>query len=301
MPAYRLAASAAAVSLLAAALGTPAYATGGTTGRGGASTAAVLRAGLDVSLLNKSVRVPLDSTLNAVKAPADADKTALTVTLNGVDHGRPVNIARATAATARATADKRTAEGYANLTHATVHVPGLRTLPLVELDGVTSKAVCAAGKRPTAASNLGGSVTVLGKRVTVTTGGTTNVKVPGVGTVRLDLSRTSTTSRTAAAAALDLKIEVNPLKLNVAEVSGRVTLAEATCRSPKAAGGGTPADPSPSRPGTDPQGAGGSAPQNLAETGGSSATPYLAAGAGLFITLGTGAFVLARHRRRSGG
>lgn len=68
-----------------------------------------------------------------------------------------------------------------------------------------------------AESNLLGSVTVFGKRVTVTAGGPTEVQVPGVGSVRLDLSKTSTTSRTAAATALQLKVSVNPLKLNVAE------------------------------------------------------------------------------------
>ena len=78
-----------------------------------------------------------------------------------------------------------------------------------------------------------GPVTVLGKRVTLTAGGPTRVDVPGVGEVTLDLSKTRTTSRTAAATALRLKVSVNPLKLNVAEVKGEVTLAEATCETPK--------------------------------------------------------------------
>ena len=56
--------------------------------------------------------------------------------------------------------------------------------------------------------------------------------MPGVGEVRLDLAKTEQTSRTAAATALELKVSVNPLKLNVAEVEGTVTLAEATCETP---------------------------------------------------------------------
>ncbi|CAM5723232.1 hypothetical protein SCANM63S_07588 [Streptomyces canarius] len=64
--------------------------------------------------------------------------------------------------------------------------------------------------------------------------------MPGVGEVRLDLSRRSTTTRTAAATALELTVSVNPLKLNVADVEGTVTLARATCESPMAPPATTP-------------------------------------------------------------
>ena len=78
------------------------------------------------------------------------------------------------------------------------------------------------------------SAAKLGKKVTVTAGGPTDVKVPGVGEVRLDLSKSATTSRTAAATALVLHVSVNPLKLGVAEVEGTLTLAKATCEAPAA-------------------------------------------------------------------
>ncbi len=136
-------------------------------------------------------------------------------------------------------------------------------------------------------------MTVLGKKVTLTVGGTTDVKVPGVGEVRLDLSRTGTTSRTAAATALELKVDVNPLDLNVAEVTGTVTLAKATCEAPeepRAAAGTTPADG-----GVQPQGA--PAEAGLAKTGGGAATPYLAAGAIALLVAGGGAVAVARRRR----
>ncbi|MFJ2772945.1 SCO1860 family LAETG-anchored protein [Streptomyces sp. NPDC087300] len=275
-----------------------AQATGGGDGaRGGHANAVVLRTGLDVSLLNKTVNVPLKVALNEVQAPASAEKTALTARLDGVEGGQPFSVLRADVATARATVKGARAEGYSNVARAKVHVPGLPLLSLIEVDQVTSKAVCEAGKRPVAEANLLGGVTVLGKRITLTASGPTEVKVPGVGEVRLDLSKTNTTSRTAAATALQLKVSVNPLKLNVAEVEGTVTLAGAGCESPTA--------PPREETGTEPQGSAEpveskTAPKeeaNLAETGGNSMTPYVAGGAVALLTAGAGAVTLARRRR----
>ncbi|MFF2187043.1 SCO1860 family LAETG-anchored protein [Streptomyces sp. NPDC058155] len=301
MPARRSAALAAAAVLVAGpvVLAAPAQATGGTGASGGKgkASAVVLRTGLDVSLLNKSVQVPLRAALNEVQAPADADRTALTVELDGVDQGKPFTVLRADVATARATVDEHKAEGYANIAHAKVHVPGLPLLSLIEVREVTSKALCEAGAEPVAESNLLGAVTVLGKKVTLSAGGPTRVEVPGVGEVTLDLSQTRTTSRTAAATALELRVAVNPLKLNVADVQGTVTLAEATCEAPAA-----PVKqerPEPEKEGVVPQTAGEPVPENLAETGGSSTTPYLAGGAVLLLAVGGGSLVLVRARGRS--
>ncbi|WP_229328201.1 SCO1860 family LAETG-anchored protein [Streptomyces sp. UNOC14_S4] len=301
MPVRRLAAVVATAAATATAVAGPAHATGGITGTTGGTGgegkagAVVLRTGLDVALLNNTVRVPLRSSLNEVHAPADgasADRTALTLALDGVEGGKPVDVLRADAATARATADRTRAEGYTNLVHARVHVPGLPLLSLVDVQQVTSKAVCAAGEKPTATSNLLGSVTVLGRKTTLTTGGTTKVDVPGVGEVRLDLSRTTTTSRTAAASALSLRVAVNPLKLNVAAVSGEVTLAEATCETP-AAGDAHGAEPQRK---TAQQTTARTPEKNLAETGGSSATPYVVGAAAVLVATGGGALVMARRR-----
>ncbi|MBK3569128.1 SCO1860 family LAETG-anchored protein [Streptomyces sp. MBT62] len=253
-----------------------------TTDQGRAS-AVVLRTGLDVSLLNKTVDVPLAVSLNEVQAPQSAEKTALSAQLDGVNGGQPFSVLSADVATAKATVSATKAEGYTNLAHARLHVPGLPLLSLIEVDAVTSRATCEAGKAPVATSHLPGSVTVLGKRVTVTASGPTEVQVPGVGSVRLDLSKTSTTSRTAAATALQLKVSVNPLKLNVADVEGTVTLARATCEAPEVA------------PDVKPQGA--PVEEGLAETGGSSMTPYIAGGAVSLLALGGGAVIMARRRR----
>ncbi|MFH8470129.1 SCO1860 family LAETG-anchored protein [Streptomyces sp. NPDC017991] len=285
MPAHRLAATVAAVSLAAGPVvlagAGPAHATDD-HGRAGA---VVLRTGLDVSLLNKTVNVPLAVSLNEVQAPRSAEKSTLTAKLDGVDGGQPFTVLGAEVARASATVSAEKAEGSVHLAHAEVHIPGLPLLSLIEVEQVTAKAVCAAGEKPVASANPLGAVTVLGKRTAVTSGGVTEVKVPGVGEVRLDLSSTRTTSRTAAATALRLTVSVNPLKLNVAEVEGTVTLAEATCEAPAG-----------SVPGVTPQGAAAAEEPGLAETGGGSATPYVAAGAVALLAAGAGTVALTRRR-----
>ncbi|MFJ1862634.1 SCO1860 family LAETG-anchored protein [Streptomyces anulatus] len=335
---FRLAALAVAAGPVALLAAVPAHAAPATptTGGEGRASAVVLRTGLDVSLLNKSVQVPLKVTLNEVHAPASAGKTALSVNVDGVEGGAPVSVLRADVATANATVDEHRAEGYTNVAKARIHVPGLPVLSLIEVEKVTSKAVCEVGRKPVAESNVLGHVAVLGKKVTLSAGGPTRVAVPGVGEVSLDLSKTVTTERTAAATALQLKVSVNPLNLNVAEVEGEVTLAEATCETPKgpktpekpgatdggATGGSTDGgatDGGSTGGGGDTGGDGGTsgggdvktqtgsdtgtAPTeaNLAETGGSSTTPYIAGGAALLLAVGAGATVLARRRAGSQG
>lgn len=289
LPVSTSAALALTLGSLALATPVPAHATGGE----GRASAVVLRTGLDVSLLNKTIEVPLKTTLNEAQAPAGsrtAGETALEVKLDGVDKGRPVSVLKADVATATATVAADRAEGATHLLHARLHVPGLPLLSLVEVQDVTSKAVCTAGARPVASSNLLGAVTVLGKKLTLTTGGTTRVAVPGVGEVTLDLSSTRTTSRTAAATALRLRVSVNPLKLNVAEVEGEVTLAEATCESPTARP--SRASSTSVRPQTV------SADPELAETGGSSGTPYVIGGAVALLAAGGVAVGRGRRSRR---
>ncbi|MGW4684432.1 SCO1860 family LAETG-anchored protein [Streptomyces sp. NPDC004244] len=292
----------------------PAAATGGGPGTGGGgggrAGAVVLRAGLDVGLLDKAVHVPLKTTLNEVSAPATAEKTALTVAVDGAEGGKPVSVLRADVATSKATADKQRAVAEANLAHARVHVPGLPALSLIEVEEVTSKAVCEAGKKPRAEANVLGAATVLGKKVTLSAGGPSKVEVPGVGLVSLDLSAKETTSTTAAAAALRLKVSVNPLNLNVAQVEGEIVLAEARCESPAGPppSGGPDTEPATDtggRPDIKPQtgasgtGSGITTDANLAETGGGSLTPFVAGGALVLLGIGAVALVVTRRGRTS--
>ncbi|MFD8976362.1 SCO1860 family LAETG-anchored protein [Streptomyces sp. NPDC059593] len=308
------------------------------TGAEGRATAVVLRAGLDVSLLGETVKVPVRASLNEVKAPETESETALTVKVQGAEGGKPIDILAADVATSKATVDEEKAEGYVNLVKARVHVPGIPLLSLIEVEKVTSKALCEVGRKPVAESNVLGHVTVFGKKTTLSTGGRTQVAVPGVGQVTLDLSRTSTTSRTAAATALELKVKVNPLELGVAKVEGTVTLAEATCETPEGPAptqeptkepteqptekpteqpteqptekpSERPSEQPTQRPTVEPgtdggvkTNNGGTTPtENLAETGGSSATTYIAAGALALLVAGGGALAITRSRARSRG
>ncbi|MCX5183743.1 SCO1860 family LAETG-anchored protein [Streptomyces sp. NBC_00268] len=297
MPARRFTATAAATVLAAG----PVVLTGAGSAHAstdhGRASAVVLRTGLDVSLLNKTVNVPLAVSLNEVRAPGSAERTALTARLDGVDGGQPFSVLRADVASAKATVTASGAEASTNLTHARIHVPGLPLLSLIEVGQVTSKATCEAGRKPVASATLLGGVTVLGKKVTLTVGGPTEVKVPGVGEVRIDFSKTRTTSRTAAASALELRVSVNPLKLNVADVEGTLTLGSVSCESPAAAPVSAPASApaSVSAPDIKPQGA--SAESGLAETGGTSTTPFVVGAAVVLLAAGGAAVALGRRRR----
>ncbi|MEV7978063.1 SCO1860 family LAETG-anchored protein [Streptomyces sp. NPDC086519] len=301
LPARRLATLATATALAAGPAAVAGAGTAHATTGHGRATAVVLRTGLDVSLLDKAVNVPLAVSLNQVQAPRSANRTALTATLDGVDGGKPFNVLRADAAAAKATVTAGRAEASVHLAHARLHLPGLPLLSLIEADTVTAKATCETGKRPEASADVLGAVTVLGRRVTLSAGGPTDVKVPGVGEVRLDLSERETTSTSAAAGALELKISVNPLKLNVAEVEGTLTLAKATCETPQApaAAPADPADPTdPADPVSDVKVQGAPAKETkLAETGGSSMTPYVVGGALALVAAGGGAVAMARRRR----
>lgn len=279
----------------------------------GQASASVLRTALDVGLLNKTVHVPLSLTLNEVKAPGAtsdrADQTALTATLDGVEGGKPFSVLRADVARATAEVSQEAATAEVELAKAKVHVPGLPLLSLIEAEAVNAKAHCAVGEQPVAEANTLGGVKVLGQRVKLTAGGPTHLKVPGVGEVKLEPSSTETTSRTAAASALRLSVTVNPLELGVAEVEGTVTLAEASCRTPREAGEVTtqtepakpPAEGKPAEEGvrtqteqTAAKGADEEKP-DLAATGGDSRTPYLIGGALALFTVG-GALLLVRRR-----
>ncbi|MET9371152.1 SCO1860 family LAETG-anchored protein [Streptomyces griseoflavus] len=294
MPARRWAVAAAAAALTAGPAALAGAGSAHATGESGSASAAVLRTGLDVALLNKTVHAPLAVSLNEVRAPGDARRTALTASLDGVDGGKPFSVLRAEVADAKATVNGERAEASTTLTKARLHVPGLPLLSVVELEAVSSKAVCEAGRNPHASVTLPASVTVLGKRVALTAGGPTHVEVPGVGEVRLDLSKTDTTSTTAATTALRLEVSVDPLELNVAEVEGTLTLAESRCETPAAqpAAPGAPAAPEAA---VQPQGA--RAEAGLAETGGDPVTPYVAAGAVALLAAGGGAVALSRRGR----
>ncbi|GAA3885335.1 SCO1860 family LAETG-anchored protein [Streptomyces sedi] len=282
---------------------TPAVADEGPEGEThGTANAAVLRTTLDVSLLDGAANLPLNLALNEVSAPADgsqADETLLTATLDGVADGRPFDVLRAEVAGAEATADGSAATADSELVGARVQLPGLGALSLIELSAVHSRAHCAVGETPVAETTVPASATVLGREVTLDSTGETRLEVPGVGEVTLALGQRETTDTSAAATALELAVEINPLELNVATVSGRVTLAEAACTTP--VGAPAPEEESEEPDAEEPEGpapqSGGERPAgDLAETGGGSATPYVVGGGLALLAVGAGTVVLARRR-----
>ncbi|WP_049580339.1 SCO1860 family LAETG-anchored protein [Streptomyces sp. SBT349] len=260
----------------------------GGAGAEGTASAAVLRAGLDVSLLDGATGLPLDVALNEVSAPAGsrtASETLLTASLDGLDGGRPFEMLRADVADATATADAEASSAEASLVNARVHVPGLPLLAVVELDAVAARARCVPGEAPVAETDMPAAATVLGREVDLTADGTFTVPVPGVGEVTLDLSRRETSDGAAAASALDLRVAVNPLNLGVAGVTGTVTLAEVSCQEPAA----SPRTQTVTEETEE-------APE-MARTGGGSLSPYVIGGALGLLAAGTAALVVARQRR----
>lgn len=332
-PVRRLAAAAVTTSLAVAPVvlagAGPAQAAGNAGNSGdkdaGGAHAVVLRTALDVSLLNKSVDLPLTLSLDEVsagRAPGgsggsageqqSAGKNALTGRLDGVDSDKPFSVLAADVATATVTADGDGARSSVRLAGVDVHLPGLPTASLLRVDAVTAKATCEAGAEPVATVNPLTSVTVFGQRENLRAGGPTIVPVQGIGEVRLDLSKKEITDRTAAATALRLTVSVNPLKLNVAEVTGTVTLAEVSCETPEgahekpagavASSPGRPAEETKSteaaaEPGSALRPQAARSDRNLAESGGGSATPYLVGGAVVFLVVGAGGVLMARRRR----
>ncbi|QMU78567.1 LPXTG cell wall anchor domain-containing protein [Streptacidiphilus sp. PB12-B1b] len=250
----------------------PARATGGGHGSAvGSASATTARLGLDVKLLNSTVDVPVDLSLNAIQAPGSQDGSLLTADVDGVGSGGPLTLVRAKLAHSSATADRTGAHALVDLVNARVDVPGLLGTGLITLDQVHAQADCPADGRPSARVDVLGDVGILGERVSLSAAGPTLVSVPGIGKVSLWLSRKTVGDASAAATALELQVSINPLQLNVAEVTGSVEIAAVSCHE----GAGDPGGAAPSAP-ADPSGGPSSAPSGSAAPGsggGASATP----------------------------
>jgi len=292
---------------------------------GGKATAVAARANLDVSV--KGVGdVPVKAALSDVSAPGDAQQTLLTAKVNGANNGQPSTLVKAKVAHSSAKANAQRSVGDVKLVGVRAYAPGLPANPLLSADVLTATASCETGKEPTAKAALADNVSVLGKPVTLNGPGNQHVEVPGVGTVDLVLEDATTTDSTGAATALRLKYTVAPAQLGVVKASGEIVLAEATCAMPHSSGATNGGSDSGSSDGsategssTDGQSSGESAGshgaengnstgdqpgtgtqtgddgENLAETGGNSATPIIA-GVGGALLLGGAAMYLIRRR-----
>ncbi|AXI79978.1 SCO1860 family LAETG-anchored protein [Peterkaempfera bronchialis] len=244
-----------AAGMAVAGLPATAHATGDSAAAGRAS-AVTAEVQLHVSLLNKTLDVPVDLSLGRVTAPGQSGGTMLSARVDGVDRGAPVTLVKADVGNSDATVDAHGARASVKLVGARVHLPGLPFTTLLALDTVNAEVGCPVHGQPTAKAEVLGTVKVLGRTVSLSAGGPTRVKVPGVGEVSAELSKRAVTTSTAAATALELDVTVDPLALNVAKVTGRVAVASVDCEKPRSHGGGgdpTPGvsdspDPSPSEP-----------------------------------------------------
>lgn len=228
---------AAAVVVVSALMAVPsAHATGPapapSSAPAGKARAVTAELDLDVSLLNKAVDVPVDIALNKVETPAQRDGSVLTAKVDGVDQQGPVTLVKADVGKAVTRSDAKGTYASVKLVNADVHAPGLPATTLLGLEALSSEATCPVDGQPTADVVAPARLTVLGKPVTLSLYGPTKVDVPLVGSVSVEFSKRSTTSTTAAASALEVEIEVNPLNLNVAKVTGKITVASVSCEKP---------------------------------------------------------------------
>ncbi|MFF4340079.1 SCO1860 family LAETG-anchored protein [Kitasatospora sp. NPDC001540] len=301
-----VAASALAVSALTVGLpvssASAADAAAGTPAKPGRASAVTAELALDVTLLN-AVDVPVDVALNRVESPAQRDGAVLTAKVDGVDGGRPVTLVKAEVGRSVAKVDDELASASVKLVDADVHVPGLPLTTLLGLEAMSAQASCPVDGPPTADVTAPAKLTVLGRSVTVGLNSPTHVDVPAIGSVDVEFAKKTVTSSTAAASALEVKVVLNPLNLNVAKVSGTVRVASVSCEKPVAAV--VPAAVS-SPPASSPAASAPASAQNravpaaageqLASTG-SSGTTALAAGGGTLLVAGGAAVWMTRRRR----
>ena len=288
--------------------------------KAGRASAVTVEVDLDVSLLNKSVDIPVNASLNKVESPARREGSVLTALVDGVDQQGPVTLVRADVGKSVTKVDDKGASASVELVNADVHAPGLPLTTLLGLEALSAEVTCPVEGQPTADVVAPAKLTVLGRPVSVGLYGPTKVDVPGVGDVSVEFSRRTTTSSTAAASALEVQVEVDPLNLNVARVSGRITVASVSCEKPAAPAptpttAGTPATaPSTaataaaatSMPAVQPAGNGSKAaravPQDATETAehlaatGSGGVGPLAAGAATLLAGGVAALWATRRR-----
>ncbi|MFE2723549.1 SCO1860 family LAETG-anchored protein [Kitasatospora sp. NPDC059327] len=281
---------------------------------------------LDVTLLNKAVDVPVNLALNKVETPAQREGSVLTAKVDGVDQQGPVTLVKADVGTSVTKSDAKGTSASVKLVNADVHAPGLPATTLLGLEALSSAVTCPVDGPPTADVTAPARLTVLGKPVTLSLYGPTHVDVPLVGSVSVEFSKRSTTTTTAAASALEVQIEVNPLNLNVAKVTGKVTVASVSCEKPGAPAApiasvapttlatvpvATPAAVQPAVDATTAAAGRGARPQaatasasgtggSLAATGGSDSTGPLAAGAAALVVAG-GLALRATRRRAAHG
>ena len=139
-------------------------------------------------------------------------------------------------------------QAYATVANLRLFLP-LLNLPgssaangILKVDLVSAQATCVPGQKPTASAKMPTTINLLGRDIPVPLTGEVKLNVPGVATIDVQLAPTTTIGSTGASSAVEAQIKLNAL--NLASVSGGITLAKAACTTPAAAttgsGSGTP-------------------------------------------------------------
>jgi len=139
-------------------------------------------------------------------------------------------------------------QAYATVANMRVYLP-LVTLPgasadngILKVDLVSAQATCVPGQKPVASAKMPTTVNLLGHDIPVPLTGDVALHL-GVVNADVHLAPVTTTSQAGASASVEARVTINGVGL--ANVSGAVVLASATCTTPgvTAAGGGTTTGP----------------------------------------------------------
>ena len=140
------------------------------------------------------------------------------------------------------------AQAYATVTNLRLFLP-LLTLPgasadngILKVDLVSAQATCVPGHKPTASAKMPTTIQLLGQDIPVPLTGEVKLDVPGVADIDVKLAPTTTIDSAGASSAVEANISLNAL--NLAAVSGGITLAKASCTTPGAAAAGSSSTPS---------------------------------------------------------
>ncbi|NYI05051.1 hypothetical protein [Allostreptomyces psammosilenae] len=206
----------------------------------GAAEAVTARLGLSVALLGEAVTLPVEASIGEVAAQsADAPEAGTDQqhstegTLDTELNGTPDRAVVATRlAASSATSDAALSEAEVRLVDATVRL-GARALPgadLLDAEEIHAIASCPADGVPRARVEVVGDLRLAGVAVSLDASGVARVPIPGVGEVTLRLTEHVSHDDRSATTALRLDLGADPLRLGLTEVTGGITLAEASCR-----------------------------------------------------------------------
>jgi hypothetical protein len=248
--------SGSSTSVSASSLGGPAVgqsgSSTGTTGLGTAN-AEVGALGLDLKLLSGLLGpiggdTPLNVTLNQASAPQDGTDTDATTSVVKVRDGllgdlrvpaqdADDDLLKADVASSTVRTESTYSQAYATASNIRLFLPFV-SLPAVDasdgvlrVDSVSAVATCDAGVTPTAATQLPAQLTLLGQNVQLPNDGQAHVSLPLLGSISVHVGPKTTLTSTTANATVNLAIDIDLLGL--VDVSGQITLAQASCSAPQ--------------------------------------------------------------------